>query len=73
MGREWCIHSDRFQRATAIQQYASSVTNADNFLSTEFALRFLFGAKGCAADTKIRYQKLAALVDVLAEKAQLSQ
>uniref|UniRef100_F1KWC0 Breast cancer anti-estrogen resistance protein 3 n=1 Tax=Ascaris suum TaxID=6253 RepID=F1KWC0_ASCSU len=72
MGREWALNSDRFEEA-ASAIYTQPATDHDNFLSTEFSLRFLFGARGCSTDARIRYQKLAAVVDAVAERARLSQ
>uniref|UniRef100_A0A914RKJ2 Uncharacterized protein n=1 Tax=Parascaris equorum TaxID=6256 RepID=A0A914RKJ2_PAREQ len=72
MGREWALNADRFEES-ASSIYAQLAIDHDNFLSTEFSLRFLFGARGCSTDAKIRYQKLAAVVDAVAERARLSQ
>lgn len=70
MGREWSMHAEKYQRL-AIERRGDSVAVEENFLSTEFLMKFLFGTKGCAVAPKLRYQKLAEVVNVLSERASL--
>lgn len=69
-GRNWA------RQATELDQYYSKlcpekVSHGENFLCTEFSLKFLFGSKGYALEAGKRYDKLAAMADILKERCKL--
>lgn len=47
---------------------SEEISRGDNFLSTEFSLKLLFGSRGFSMDTKERYNYLAAMAYGLKER-----
>ncbi|VDO35618.1 unnamed protein product [Onchocerca flexuosa] len=70
-GRRW------IKRAIQLDSDSSKLCNgkiphSDNFLSTEFSLKLLFGSKDFSTDRKKRYGKLAAMADTLKKRCSLN-
>ncbi|KAL3989240.1 SH2 domain family protein [Acanthocheilonema viteae] len=70
-GRHWV------KKAVQLDANSSNLCNektshGDNFLSTEFILKLLFGSKGFSMDTKERYGHLATLAYALKESCSLN-
>ncbi|CAG9536773.1 unnamed protein product [Cercopithifilaria johnstoni] len=65
-GRHWVKKAIQLG-ANSSDLYNEKISYGDNFLSTEFSLKLLFGSKGYSMDTKKRYDHLAAMTYALKE------
>uniref|UniRef100_A0A915PRJ1 SH2 domain-containing protein n=1 Tax=Setaria digitata TaxID=48799 RepID=A0A915PRJ1_9BILA len=65
-GRNWV------KEPVHLKLYSETISHSDNFLSTEFSLKLLFGSKDYSMDTEKRYIKLAAMANTLQKRCSLS-
>ncbi|EJD75355.1 hypothetical protein LOAG_17483 [Loa loa] len=66
-GRHWIKQAVQFNANSSIL-CNEKISHGDNFLSTEFSLKLLFGTKDFSMDIEKRYDKLAAMVYAFKER-----
>ncbi|MCP9257833.1 SH2 domain-containing protein 3C [Dirofilaria immitis] len=63
-GRRWVKRAIQLGSDSS-KLYNENISHSNNFLSTEFSLKVLFGSEGISMDTKKRYYKLAVIANSL--------
>ncbi|VDK73288.1 unnamed protein product [Litomosoides sigmodontis] len=70
-GRHWVKKAVQLG-ANSSNACSEEISHGDNFLSTEFSLKLLFGSNGFAIDIKERYNHLATMAYALKERCGLT-